>query len=67
MEKAMTIEQIIQNAKDLGIKLTSAEVDTDICQCWADRVELAARHFEKGNMTECQEWIPHSVEKLDAL
>jgi hypothetical protein len=42
----MTIEQITQGAVRLGIKLTNAKIDTEICQCWADRVELAWRSLK---------------------
>jgi hypothetical protein len=33
-------------AKDLGIKLTNAE----LCQCWIDRVALAKMQFDRGDM-----------------
>src|SRR5437588_2475347 len=34
----------------LGIKLTSATIDTEICKCWADRVLLAWKGFMQGDM-----------------
>ncbi len=48
------INTIILQAKSLGIKLTNAELGTDLCQCWIDRVELAAMYFARGEMTKCQ-------------
>jgi hypothetical protein len=53
----MNINQIIEAAKALGIKLTNAERGTDLCQCWADRVALAKSYFDRGEMAKCQEMI----------
>ena len=39
---------IIQTARDLGIKITRAEPGTDIWECWADRVLLAWNDAERG-------------------
>ena len=51
------ISQIIKAAKDLGIKITAAELGTDRCQCWVDRVALAKKHWDAGDMASCQEMI----------
>jgi hypothetical protein len=48
------INQVCASAKQLGIKLTNANLGTDICDCWIDRVLLAAMHFERGDMAACQ-------------
>lgn len=53
----MNINQIIDNAKALGIKLTNADLDTEICKCWADRVQLAAKMFKDGRYEDCQDMI----------
>jgi hypothetical protein len=54
-EMEMTnINEVIRQAKALGIKLTNADLGTDLCQCWTDRVELAAMYFARGEMTKCQ-------------
>ena len=39
---------VIETAKKLGIKLTNAELGTEICQCWADRVQWAGVCFDDG-------------------
>ena len=41
-------------AKELGIRLTNAEVGTDICQAWEDRVDLAIKYWNDGDMENCQ-------------
>jgi hypothetical protein len=46
----MTIEQITSEAQKLGITLTNAEIGTELCQAWADRVEQAAMQFSRGEM-----------------
>ena len=56
----MKIEQIIKGARKLGITMTNAEIDTELCQCWADRVELAMMRFEDGDMIKTQKWIDES-------
>ena len=43
----MTVVQLTATATALGIKLTNANEGTEIYQCWADRVLLAALHAEK--------------------
>jgi hypothetical protein len=32
----------------------NAELGTELCQCWADRVALAKMQFERGDMVACQ-------------
>jgi hypothetical protein len=57
-EKTMyDINQIIKMAKDLEIKLTNAELDTELCQCWIDRVLQANMQFERGDMAACLDTI----------
>ena len=51
------IKQIVEAALALGIKLTHADLGTDLCQCWADRVALAKSYFDRGEMAKCQEMI----------
>jgi hypothetical protein len=34
------INEIIKAAQSVGIKLTNAELGTELCQCWADRLHL---------------------------
>lgn len=46
--------KIIEAAKALEITLTNAELETEICQAWANRVELAVSLFAKGDMKGCQ-------------
>ena len=53
----MDINEIIAAAKDLGIKITAAELGTDLCQCWEDRVALAKSYFDRGNLVKCREMI----------
>ena len=53
----MTIEQITEAAAKLGIDITNAEIGTDICQCWADRVQAAWNAWEDDDMVRCQEAI----------
>jgi N6-adenosine-specific RNA methylase IME4 len=48
--------EVIKHARNLGFKLTGAELETDIYECWADRV-LAALAFEQGYMERCQVMI----------
>ena len=48
---------VIRVAMALGIKLTNAELGTEICQALADRVALAQMHFEGGDMIACQRAI----------
>jgi hypothetical protein len=52
--------QIIDHAMSLGIKLTNAELGTEICQYWEDRVQCAAMEFERGDMEACQEMIDNA-------
>jgi hypothetical protein len=51
------INEIIKAAKDLGIKLTNAEIGTELCNAWADRVAMAQMHFDRGDMIACQRAI----------
>jgi hypothetical protein len=46
-----------QQAKQLGITLTSAEIGTELCEAWEDRVDLAIKYWDEGNYQECQSWI----------
>lgn len=50
----MNIDQLTTAAKSLGITLTNAEIGTDLCDCWQDRVQQAAMLFERGDMAGCQ-------------
>lgn len=54
MKDMSKIMEIITAAQRLGIKLTAAKLDTEICEAWLDRVQLAAMHFERGDMAACQ-------------
>jgi hypothetical protein len=56
MEKTWNFDEnkLIASAKALGIKITRAELGSDICQCWADRVLYAQKAFDDGDMAECQ-------------
>ena len=47
------IKEIIKAAQSLGIKLANAELGTELCQCWADRIALAKMQFERGDMIAC--------------
>jgi hypothetical protein len=46
--------EVIDAAKELGIKLTAAELGTEICQAWADRVLQAKAQFDRGDMEACK-------------
>ena len=46
--------EIIAAAKQLGIKLTNAELGSEICEAWADRVRWAKVCFDDGRMDECK-------------
>ena len=48
------LNDVIRVAMALGIKLTHADVGTESCECWADRVLLAAMHADRGEMAACQ-------------
>jgi hypothetical protein len=48
---------IIKWARRLGIKLTNANLDTELCGCWADRVLIAKKAFKQGDLDHCQTWI----------
>jgi hypothetical protein len=52
-----TENEIIVAAKQLGIKLTNAELGSEICEAWADRVRWAKACFDEGRMDECQRAI----------
>jgi hypothetical protein len=49
--------EVIEAANALGIRLTNANWDTEICGCWADRVMEAKMHWDRGDMIRCQEMI----------
>jgi len=49
------ISEIIKSAMALGIKLTHADVGSELCNAWADRVALAQMHFERGEMEACHQ------------
>jgi hypothetical protein len=51
------INEVIATAKALDIKLTNAEIGTDICQCWIDRVVGAWLAYDRGDMEGCQDLI----------
>jgi len=51
------INEIIKAAMALGIELTNAELGTELCNAWADRVALAQMHFDRGDMVACQRAI----------
>ena len=48
------INEIIKAAQSVGIKLANAELGTELCQCWADRVAVAKMQFGRGDMVACQ-------------
>jgi hypothetical protein len=41
----------------LGIKLTHAELDTELCNAWSDRVALAQMYADRGDMDACERAI----------
>jgi hypothetical protein len=49
----MDINQIIDIAKKLGIKLTAAELGTKLYQCWENRVLLAHMFMEREDFEGC--------------
>ena len=49
--------EVIAAAKQLGIKLTNAELGTEICQAWADRVLQAKMHWNNKHLALCEEMI----------
>jgi hypothetical protein len=51
------INEVINNAKALEIKITNANLGTELCECWIDRVMDAKRAWDCGDMTECQALI----------
>lgn len=53
----MDTSAIIDQAVALGIELTNADVETQVYQCWADRVAEAQMHFERDDMARCQRAI----------
>jgi hypothetical protein len=48
------IDGIIDAAKALGIVLTNAEIGTEICQSWCDRVLWAKACWDQGKLDACQ-------------
>ena len=55
-QKTWTFDEneIIDAAKRLGIKLTSAPLDSEICEAWADRVRWAKVCHDEGRIEECK-------------
>ncbi len=53
----MNINEICEAAQQLEIKLTNAELGTDLCEAWEDRVVLAAKLFAEGEFDACQTMI----------
>jgi len=51
------IIQIIKAAEALGINVTAAELGTELCNAWIDRVAAAKTLFDKDDMAGCQEMI----------
>jgi hypothetical protein len=51
------VNKVIEAAKALGIKLTAADLDTQACEQWADRVMNAKLLFDRGDMAEAQAMI----------
>ena len=49
--------EIIAAAKQLGIKLTDADLGSEICEAWADRVRWAKVCCDEGRLEECQRAI----------
>jgi hypothetical protein len=49
--------EIIDAAKQLGIKLTNAELGSELCEAWADRVLQAKKHYDDGRMEDCKRAI----------
>ena len=50
-------DEVITAARQLGISVTEAELGSELCQAWADRVLGAKAKFEAGDMEGCQELI----------
>jgi hypothetical protein len=48
------VNTVIEAAEGLGIKLTNAELGTQACEQWADRVMNAKLLFDRGDMAECK-------------
>ena len=59
MKKTWTFDEneIIATAKALGIKLTNAELGSEHCEAWADRVRWAKVCLDEGRLEECQRTI----------
>ena len=49
--------EVIAAAKQLGIELTNAELGSELCEVWADRVLQAKKHYDDVDMEGCQEMI----------
>ncbi len=48
---------VIRAARQLGIRLTSAKLGTEMCQAWADRVLDAKSAYDRNDMERCKEMI----------
>jgi hypothetical protein len=48
------LRQIIDTAKHLGIKLTNAELGSEICEAWAGRVCWAKVCWDEGRTEDCK-------------
>ena len=53
-KQTANINENIEAAQSVGIKLANAEFGTEFCQCWAGRVALAKMQFERGDLVACQ-------------
>jgi hypothetical protein len=56
-KKTLDENEIIAAAKQLGIKLTNAELGSELCEAWADRVRWAKVCFDKSRTEDCQRAI----------
>jgi hypothetical protein len=56
MKKTWSFDEneVIAAAKQLGIKLTNAELGSELCEAWADRVRWAKVCWDEGRMDECK-------------
>jgi hypothetical protein len=44
----MSVEVVLSVARELGIAITHAPTDSEVFECWADRVALARVYARQG-------------------
>jgi hypothetical protein len=44
----------------LGASLTRARPGSELYECWANRIVLAAAHFDRGDEARAREWIANA-------